>query len=50
MKIANEYETQCNLLVVLASSLLTTTIYWPCYCADHVYVVIQFCDSIWGFF
>ena len=24
-------------------------IHWPCYCTVHVYVVINFCDSIWSF-
>ena len=30
----------------LASSQLTTSIHWPCYCTAHVYVVIHFCDSM----
>jgi hypothetical protein len=30
----------------LASSQLTTSIHWSCYCTAHVYVVIHFCDSM----
>jgi hypothetical protein len=33
----------------LANSRLTTSVYWPCYCTIHVYVVIHFCDSMWSF-
>jgi hypothetical protein len=30
----------------LASSQLTTSIHWPCYCTIHVYVVIHICDML----
>ena len=33
----------------LDSSQLTTNIHWVCYCTDHFYVVIHFCDSMLSF-
>jgi hypothetical protein len=31
----------------LDSSHSTTRMHWPCYCIAHVYIVINFCDSMW---
>ena len=33
----------------LASSQLTMTIHWTCYCTVHLYVAIHFCGSVWCF-
>ena len=30
-------------------SIYHTSIHWPCYCLVHIFVVIQFCDSICSF-
>ena len=32
----------------LASSQLTMSIHWPCYCTVHDYVVIHSCNSMWS--
>jgi len=46
---ATKYRNHTNGLQTIASSRLTMSIHWLCYCTVHVYVVIHFRDRTWSF-